>query len=96
MDGLTPETLLTRARAAEELARAGYPTSKSSLATLACRGGGPLYRMYSRTALYRWGDLLAWAEARCTPPRHSTSEAAAQVASHSRSTAQMAKELHQR
>jgi len=70
-----PDSLLTRARGAEELTRAGYPTSKASLATLACRGGGPLYRLYSRTALYRWGDLLAWAKARCTLPHKNTSEA---------------------
>jgi len=74
MDALAAGTLLTRSRAAEELTRAGYPTSKSSLATLASRGGGPPYRLYSKIALYRWGDLLAWAEARCSEPRCSTSE----------------------
>jgi len=74
MNILTPETLLTRARGAEELTRAGYPTSRASLATLASRGGGPSYRLYSRTALHRWSDLLAWAEARCSAPRKSTSE----------------------
>ncbi|HEX3666389.1 MAG TPA: hypothetical protein VHU23_14285 [Rhizomicrobium sp.] len=74
MTDLNPDTLLTRARSAEALTCAGYPTSKASLATLACRGGGPVYRLYSRTALYRWSDLLAWAEARCSAPRKSTSE----------------------
>ena len=75
---LSPDTLLTRARAAEELTRAGYPTAKASLSTLACRGGGPLYRRYSKIVLYRWSDLLAWAEARCSPPRRSASEADAE------------------
>jgi hypothetical protein len=31
-----------------------------------------------RITLYRWGDALAWAESRLSPPRCSSSEADAQ------------------
>jgi hypothetical protein len=61
---LGPETLLTRDKAAAALAQQGYPITKTTLATLASRGGGPHYRNFGRRVLYRWPDLKAWAEAR--------------------------------
>ena len=70
-----PDDQLTRDRAAEALTAAGYPTATGTLATKASRGGGPLYRTYSGRALYRWADLLTWAESRTSAPRRSTSEA---------------------
>ncbi len=70
-----PDDLLTRDRAAAELTAVGYPTATATLATKASRGGGPLYRSYSGRALYRWADLLTWAESRTSAPRRSTSEA---------------------
>ena len=70
-----PNELLTRIQAAAALTAAGYPTATATLATKACRGGGPLYRTYSGRALYRRADLLDWAESRITAPRRSTSEA---------------------
>ena len=69
------DDLLTRTQTAAALTAAGYPTATATLATKACRGGGPLYRTYSGRALYRWNDALAWAESRTSAPRHSTSEA---------------------
>ena len=75
MADLTPETMLTRDKAATALSEHGYPISKLSLQTMASRGGGPTYRHFGKRALYRWADLLAWAEKRCTAPRRSTSEA---------------------
>ena len=45
---------------------------------MATRGGGPPYQIFGRWPLYRWGDALAWAEARLSQPRRSTSEADAQ------------------
>lgn len=75
-----PELQLRRKAAAEALTAAGYPVSDKTLATMAVRGGGPVYRTFGRTVLYRWSDLLAWAEARCSAPRRSTSEADAQKA----------------
>jgi len=75
-----PDDLLTRDCAAAGLTAAGYPTATATLATKASRGGGPLYRTYSGRALYRWADLLAWAEGRTSGPRRSTSERNAKTA----------------
>lgn len=75
-----PATLLTRERTAEALTAAGYPVAPRTLATKACRGGGPPYSVFSGRTLYRWGDALAWAQSVTTPPRRSTSEADARRA----------------
>jgi hypothetical protein len=73
---MPPSTeLLTRTQAATALTAAGFPTAAATLATKACRGGGPIYRTYSGRALYRWADLLDWAESCTSAPRRSTSEA---------------------
>lgn len=74
MNFRSPDTLLTRSDAATALTDAGYPTSAATLATKATRGGGPAYRLYGRKPLYRYSDLMAWAEARCSKTVHSTSE----------------------
>ena len=71
----SPTTLLRRKATAEALTAAGYPVSEKTLATKAVRGGGPAYRTFGRTVLYRWGDALGWAEDRMSAPRRSTSEA---------------------
>jgi hypothetical protein len=71
---LNPESLLRRVPAADALTDAGFPTSPATLATKAVRGGGPPFRLFGRVPLYRWGDLLAWAEARLSAPVSSTSE----------------------
>lgn len=68
------DVLLRRDQTAEALTEAGYPTAPATLATKASRGGGPPYRTFGRWPLYRWGDALAWAEARLSPPRRSTSD----------------------
>jgi len=81
MTSPTPNDLLTRARAAAALTAVGYPTATATLATKACRGGGPLYCTYSGRALYRWADLLDWVESRTSAPRRSTSEADKQQSS---------------
>jgi len=80
------DALLRRRPAAAALTDAGYPTACATLATLASRGGGPVYRRYGRYPLYRWGDLLIWAEARLGPAVTSTSEAdaASVVSDHQR------------
>jgi hypothetical protein len=69
-----PTALLRRKLTAEALTAAGYPVSEKTLATKAVRGGGPPYRTFGRTVLYRWGEALAWAEGRLSAPRCSTSE----------------------
>ncbi len=70
------ETLLSREGAAHALTAAGYVTSPATLATKATRGNGPAYRIYGKRAMYRWGDLMAWAEGHAAPLRNSTSELA--------------------
>jgi len=70
-----PNTRLRRRATADALTEAGYPVSEKTLATKATRGGGPTYRTFGRTVLYRWSDALAWAEGRMSAPRCSTSEA---------------------
>jgi hypothetical protein len=67
---------LGRKEAAQFLTSHGYRTAPATLAKLACLGGGPVFRSFGRKPLYQAADLLAWAEARTTPPRHSTSERA--------------------
>jgi hypothetical protein len=71
---LSSETLLSREAAAQALTDAGYITSPSTLATKATRGNGPGYRIFGKRAIYRWGDLIAWAEEQTAPLRLSTSE----------------------
>ncbi|MGD0106519.1 MAG: hypothetical protein ABSC06_21135 [Rhodopila sp.] len=74
-----PETLLPRGELSVALKEKGFKTSEKTLATKATRGGGPPYRSYGRTPLYRWGDALAWAQSRLSEVRGSTSEAETQA-----------------
>jgi carbamoylphosphate synthase large subunit len=67
--------LLNRAEAAQLLQQRGFPVAVKTLATMVSRGGGPAYRRFGQRALYRAEDLIAWAEARCSPPRRSSAEA---------------------
>jgi hypothetical protein len=69
-----PELQLDRKQAAEFLTSRGFKTAPATLAKLACLGGGPVFRSYGRKPLYLPRDLLAWAQARCTGPRRSTSD----------------------
>lgn len=68
-----PEALQRRKPTAVSLTDAGFPTSEKTLATMASRGDGPPYHLYGRYPLYRWRDVLAWAQARLKPARNSTS-----------------------
>jgi hypothetical protein len=69
------ERRLSRKEAAQFLTDRGYRTAPATLAKLACVGGGPTFESFGRRPLYREVDLLAWAEARTTGPRRSTSDA---------------------
>lgn len=68
------DVLLTRNATADALTEAGFPIASKTLATMACRGGGPVFRTFGGRVLYRWGDVKEWAESRLSPPRRSTSE----------------------
>ena len=65
---MDPETLLNRRQAAEALSAAGYPIRPTTLACMATRGGSPRFRRFGRRPLYRWGDLLEWANSRFLSP----------------------------
>jgi hypothetical protein len=74
----SPDARLSRSATAEALTAAGFPIAPATLATMACRGGGPEFVLFNGRALYRLGDALAWAEARAKPraPRARVGEAA--------------------
>lgn len=65
-----PETLLSRREAAQALTEYGFPVAEATLATKAARGGGPPYRIWGKHAVYRWDQVLAWAEGRLATPLH--------------------------
>lgn len=67
---------LTRPEAAEHLTARGFPITKGTLQKFATVGGGPVYYRFGNKALYLPDDLDAWAEAKLSAPRCSTSEAA--------------------
>ncbi len=69
-----PNTIFRRRDAAAALTAAGFQISPATLSTMATRGNGPPYRRFSGRAIYAWADLLAWAQARTSEPRRSTSE----------------------
>lgn len=66
---------LRRAEAVEYLLLVhGLPIAVTTLAKLACLGGGPPFYRNNRTPLYACSDLDTWALTRLGPPVHSTSE----------------------
>src|ERR1700739_4312057 len=68
------ESRLDRRQAAAFLTARGYRTAPATLAKLACIGGGPTFESFGRKPLYREAELLAWAKAKTTGPRRSTSD----------------------
>ena len=64
-----PDTLLTRDQTAVALTLAGFPVRSATLATKACRGGGPDFILFVTRPLYRWGDAIAWAQGKLTAPQ---------------------------
>jgi hypothetical protein len=71
---MTNEQFLTRAEAAQFLSARGLLTAKTTLDTLAVRGGGPRFVYWGRKPLYTASALLEWAAARLSAPVASTSE----------------------
>jgi hypothetical protein len=68
------EALLGRRQGAAALTEIGFPITGPTLASKASRGGGPVYRRYGARVLYRWGDLLLWAQSRLSKPIRCTAE----------------------
>jgi len=73
---ISVDEYLTRDATAAALTAAGFPVKAKTLATKACRGGGPPYRLFGTRPLYRWGDAIEWALSRLSAPRCTSSEAA--------------------
>jgi hypothetical protein len=76
------DALLTRQQTGIALRAAGYPIAAATLATRASRGGGPPYRRFGARVLYRWSDVLGWAESRLSGPVFNTSESDADANRH--------------
>jgi hypothetical protein len=71
------ERLLNRQEAAAFLGARGYRVAVATLNKWASIGGGPKFRKFSRRPFYAPADLIAWAEARTSPPVGSVTEAEA-------------------
>jgi len=69
------DTFLDRNEAADYLTGRGLRVSKNTLGKWATTGGGPVYRRFGLRAVYCKEDLDAWAAAKLTAPRGSTSAA---------------------
>lgn len=75
MENMSPptdkDTLLLRKDAAIALSAAGYPIAVPTLATMASKGTGPKFRRFGSKTIYRWGDLIEWAESRSAASHHA-------------------------
>jgi hypothetical protein len=67
---------LTREEASAYLTERGLKITKTTLQKMATLGGGPVYAIFGSRAVYTPPNLDAWAEAKLSAPRTSTSEAA--------------------
>jgi hypothetical protein len=59
-----PDQRLNRVEAAAALSAVGFRIAPSTLAAAVSRGRSPSFAVFNGIALYRWGDLLEWAETR--------------------------------
>jgi hypothetical protein len=74
------DDLLTRDETAVALTAIGYPIRSATLGTKATRGGGPPFRRFGTRSLYRWGDVIDWAEARTASRTNGNREGSAPLA----------------
>jgi len=81
LDSVDPKTFLTRFQVAEALEACGIPLSYDTLATKATRGGGPPFRIFGKSAVYQWADVVAWVIETMGEPARTTSEHRARMAS---------------
>lgn len=75
-EALRAREFLSRKEASAYLKARGLPVSPSTLNKYATVGGGPVHVKFGRLARYRPSDLDAWAAARLSAPRRSTSDRA--------------------
>jgi hypothetical protein len=59
-----PDDQLRRFEAAEALRALGYPISYDTLSAMVTRRNGPPYYKFGKLTFYRYGELVAWAQAR--------------------------------
>lgn len=71
---LRAREFLSRKEASEYLKARGLPVSPATLNKYATIGGGPIHVKFGRLARYKPSDLDAWAAARLSAPRRSTSD----------------------
>ena len=64
---------LSREEAAQYLTERGLRTARGTLQKWVTTGGGPAYRRFGKRAVYLMEDLDAWANAKLTAPRLSSS-----------------------
>lgn len=70
------DILLSRPASSAFLTEQGFPTATSTLAKLACLGGGPKFQKYGARVLYKPEELMSWARSRLSKPLRNTSEVA--------------------
>jgi hypothetical protein len=75
-----PSARLSRRLTAEALSMVGYPTTQSTLNSLATTGDGPLFDRYGQYAIYEWGDAVAWVQSKSRGKRRSSSVGRSQEA----------------
>lgn len=81
LDSVDPKTFLTRFQVSEALEACGIPLSYDTLATKATREGGPPFRIFGKSAVYQWCDVVAWVLETMGEPARTTSEHRARMAS---------------
>ncbi len=67
---------LNRRESAAYVRDKGLPCAPSTLAKLACVGGGPVMRKFGRNVVHTPADLDSWIAARLSGPKTSTSDQA--------------------
>jgi hypothetical protein len=81
LESVDPRAFLTRFQVAEALEACGIPLSYDTLATKATRGGGPPFRIFGKSAVYQWADVIAWVIETMGEPARTTAEHRARMAS---------------
>jgi hypothetical protein len=81
LTAVDPQTFMTRFQLAETLELCGIPLSYETLANKATKGGGPPFRIFGKSPVYQWGDVVAWLRETMGEPARTTSEHRARMAS---------------
>jgi hypothetical protein len=81
LESIDPRAFFTRYQLPGTLEACGVPMSYDTLATKATRGGGPPFRIFGKSAVYQWADVVAWVLETMGEPARTTSEHRARMAS---------------